>query len=142
MHVLPPTFKPVLQQIRFLEVAKSSSKKKRVTLLFAAKTVHMRVLPAQGKIVLKQVRNSRVWRNCRVILSNQKSVYTLDLQQVLFFCKTGLNMGGKTCNIAIQLVFQQCYKTSCTFFLPVLPQLKRSLLADFIFYVWIFLFGF
>ena len=29
---------------------------------------------------------------------------------------TGLNMGGKTCNIAIQLVLQQCCKTSCTFF--------------------------
>ena len=31
-------------------------------------------------------------------------------------CKTGLNVGGKTRNIAIQLVLQQCCKTSCTFF--------------------------
>ena len=55
LHVLPPMFKPVLQQIRFLLVAKSSGKKERVTLLFAAKTVHLRVLPAQGKLALKQV---------------------------------------------------------------------------------------
>ena len=32
-------------------------------------------------------------------------------------------MGGKTRNIAIQLVFQQCCKTSCIFLLPVLPRL-------------------
>ena len=31
---------------------------------------------------------------------------------------TGLNMGGKTCNIAIQLVVQQCCKTSCLFCCP------------------------
>ena len=30
--------------------------------------------------------------------------------------KTGLNVGGKTRNIAIQLVSQKCCKTSCTFF--------------------------
>ena len=29
---------------------------------------------------------------------------------------TGLNMGGKMRNIAIQLVLQQCCKASCTFF--------------------------
>ena len=28
----------------------------------------------------------------------------------------GLNVGGKTRNIAIQLALQQCCKTSCTFF--------------------------
>ena len=28
---------------------------------------------------------------------------------------TGLNMGGKTHNIAIQLVLQQCCQTNCTF---------------------------
>ena len=36
------------------------------------------------------------------------------LQQIRLL--TGLNVSGKTRNIAIQLVFQQCYKTSCTFF--------------------------
>ena len=29
---------------------------------------------------------------------------------------TGLNVGGKTCNIAFQLVLQQCCKRSCMFF--------------------------
>ena len=29
---------------------------------------------------------------------------------------TGLNVGGKTRSIAIQLVLQQCCKTGCTFF--------------------------
>ena len=36
------------------------------------------------------------------------------LQQIRLL--TGLNMGGKTRNIAIQLVLQQCCRTSCTFF--------------------------
>ena len=36
------------------------------------------------------------------------------LQQIRLL--TGLNVGGKTCNIAIQIVFQQCCKTNCTFF--------------------------
>ena len=35
-------------------------------------------------------------------------------------------MGGKTCNIAILNVLQQCCKTSCTFPLPVLPYLKKK----------------
>ena len=35
------------------------------------------------------------------------------LQQIRLL--TGLNVGGKTRNIAIQLVLQQCCKTSCTF---------------------------
>ena len=36
------------------------------------------------------------------------------LQQIRLL--TGLNMWGKTRNITIQLVLQQCCKTSCTFF--------------------------
>ena len=36
------------------------------------------------------------------------------LQQISFL--TGLNMGGKTRSIAIELVLQQCCKTSCSFF--------------------------
>ena len=36
------------------------------------------------------------------------------LQQIRLL--TGLNVDGKTRNIAIQLVLQQCCKTSCTFF--------------------------
>ena len=38
--------------------------------------------------------------------------------------------GGKTRNIAIQLVLQQCCKTSRTFFVAVLPYLKLFLLKS------------
>ena len=34
----------------------------------------------------------------------------------LICCRTGLNVDGKTRNIAFQSVLQQCCKTSCTFF--------------------------
>jgi len=36
---------------------------------------------------------------------------------------TGLSVGGKTRNNAIQLVLEQCCKTSCKFLLPGLPKL-------------------
>lgn len=35
-------------------------------------------------------------------------------------------MGGKTRNIAIQLVMQQCCKISYIFFWPILPHLKEA----------------
>ena len=44
------------------------------------------------------------------------------LQQIRLLA--GLNVGGKTRNIAVQLVLQQCCKTSCTFFVAhVFPYL-------------------
>ena len=46
-------------------------------------------------------------------MSCNKCLATNVLQQIRLL--TGLNMGGKTRNIAIQLVLQQCCKTSCTF---------------------------
>ena len=39
-----------------------------------------------------------------------QTCYQPDLLQDRFY------VGGKTRNIAIQLVLQQCYRTSCTFF--------------------------
>ena len=53
------------------------------------------------------------------------------LQQIRSF--TGLNTGGKTPNIAIQLVLQHCCKTSCTFLLPdcrYLPESGKFLLVE------------
>ena len=44
----------------------------------------------------------------------------------LICCRTGYDVGGKMRNIAIQLVLQQCCKTSCTFMLPVFPRLKSD----------------
>ena len=51
-------------------------------------------------------------------LNNDVVRYTTQIKPVLLQIRllTGLNMGGKTHNIAIQLVLQQCCKTSCTFF--------------------------
>ena len=57
-------------------------------------------------------------RGSRVLLSNQKSVFTL-LAANYICCKTGLNVDGKTSNIAFQLVLKECCKTSYTFLLPV-----------------------
>ena len=56
-HFLLPTLEPVLQQIRFLEVAKSSSvAESREKLYFLQQTRFMlRVLQAQSKLVLQQV---------------------------------------------------------------------------------------
>ena len=50
LRVLPPTFKPVLQQIRLLQVVKSCCEKERVVVLFTTKSVHVACLPAQGKL--------------------------------------------------------------------------------------------
>ena len=74
------------------------------------------------KLFCSKWRNSRDGVNSRLLLSNQKSVFT-QLAADFICYKTGLNVGGKTCNIAFQLVFQQCCKTSCTFSLPLLPYL-------------------
>ena len=43
------------------------------------------------------------------------------LQQMRLQC---FCVGGKTRNVVIQLVLQQCCKTSCTVFLLVIPYLK------------------
>ena len=75
---LPPTFKPVLQQIKVDEAT-------CVTADFLLK------------------RGSQLFATCNNLICYNK----------------GLNVGGKTHNIAIQLILQQCCKTSCTFLLPV-----------------------
>ena len=73
----------------------------------------LRVLRAQAKVNLffSKWHNSRVWCDSRVVLSNQK---------FLICYKTGLTVGGRTRNIAIQLFLQKCCKTSCRLLLPVL----------------------
>ena len=44
-------------------------------------------------------------------------------------------MANKTRNVASQLVLQQCFKTNCTFLLPVLPHLEPNLFAAYM-YIW------
>ena len=60
----------------------------------------LRVLPERHKanLICSKWLNSRAWRDSRVILSNQESVF----RKLAFIgCKTGLTVGGKTCNIAM-----------------------------------------
>ena len=60
-------------------------------------------------------RKSHVWRDSRVILSNQK-VSIRATCNYLICCK----IDSKTRSIFFQRVLQQCCKTGCTFLLPVL----------------------
>ena len=62
----------------------------------------LHILPAQRKLVETLMYE---WHDSRVILSNQKSVFTQIVS--IFTCrKTGLNAGGKTRNIAFQHILQ------------------------------------
>ena len=61
-------------------------------------------------LVASDVINSRVWIPLNFIVTCNK----------LICCKTGLNVVGKTRNIAIQLVLQKQCKIRCTVRLPVL----------------------
>ena len=53
---------------------------------------------------------------------------------------TGLNVGGKTCNIAFQLVLQHCCKTNCMFFVarfsvPLTAQLPKYVHKLHVFFI-------
>ena len=60
-------------------------------------------------------------------LNSDVALYTTRIKPVLQQIRllTGLNLGGKTRNIAFQLVLQQCCKTSCTILLPVFPYFNK-----------------
>ena len=68
----------------------------------------LRVLPAQGKRALQQVTSLP----CNFIQSGVSSHAT---SNNLISCNTGLNEGGKTHNIAIQLILQHCRKQVARF---------------------------
>ena len=83
---------------------------------FATKSVHVArfIGPRPANVTYF---NSPVRLESRVIfIQSDVSVHTTCRK--LICCKTGVNVGGKTCNIAFQLVLQQCFETSCTFLLP------------------------
>ena len=94
LHILPPTFNPVLQQISLLPVAESCCRKERVALYFLKQNLYiLRVLPVKDKLFLQQLRhNFRASHVSRVILFNQKSVFT-QLAVTFICCKTGFNVG-------------------------------------------------
>ena len=49
-----------------------------------------------------------------------------------FVARRCLNVGGKTCHITIQLIFLQCFETSCPFLLPFLPLLNIANIGSFV----------
>ena len=73
-------------------------------------------LPPQP-VRLKGTGNKKKLATCLVTLL-KKELNSDVAQQIRLL--TDLNVGGKTHNIAFQLVSQQCCKTKCTFFLPVI----------------------
>ena len=117
-----PTIKPVLQQIRLLQVTKSCCSNQRVAIHFGTKSAYVARFTGSRQSCVAACDNSRVWHDSSVILSNQKSVST-KVPATFICCKTGLNMGYKTCYIALQ----QCCKTICAFLLPVLLQLYSKM---------------
>ena len=78
---------------------------------FATKSAHVVRFTGlrQTYFTASDVRNSRIWHDSGEILSNQKSVFTQFAAS--FICsKTGLNVGGKTQNIAFRHVLHQFAK--------------------------------
>ena len=110
--VLPPSFKPVLEQIRLLQVARVLTPDwinyTGVTWLVAKQVYLEPVKHATCTDFVAKIRTT--------LYFPQHSFATWNN---LICCKTD----SKTCNIAIQLNLQQCFKTSRTFSLPVLPYL-------------------
>ena len=64
---------------------------------------------------------SCVWRDSRVILSNQKSVFEQLATTSFVARQVSMGVSGKTRKIAFQLVLQQCCKRSWTILSPFLP---------------------
>ena len=71
---------------------------------------------SKANLFCSRLRNSRVWRDSRVILSNKKSVFAQHAATFTCF-KTGLNGAVKKCNIAFEHVLRQfCKKKFHVFF--------------------------
>ena len=77
----------------------------------------------KANLLCSKLHSSRVWCNPSVILFNQKSVFTQfgSTCNKLICRQTGLNVGGKTLNIAFPLFLLQCCKTSGKFLPPLVP---------------------
>ena len=90
------------------------------------------ILPAQVKLACSKWRNSCVWPGFPVILSSEKSVFTPATLATLatLCCKTGLNVGGETCNIAFQLVLQECAKQVASFCCPFSVALATTKIGE------------
>ena len=105
LRILPPTFKPVLQQMRLRKLVAET----REYFYSLQQNLYMsRVLPAQDKLVLPQVTQIRsVMRDSRVILSNQKSWVFTQFATTWFVARqVSKSVGGKKTSL------QQFCKTS------------------------------
>ena len=115
--------KLVLQQIRLLQVAwilTSDWMKLR-----GNHAIHGSYVTCCKQVCLGPVKRA----TCTDFVAKSRTTLYF-LQQILatcsnlICCKADLNVASKTRNIAIQIVLKQCWKTKCTFLLPVLPYLK------------------
>ena len=100
LHVLPPTFKPALPQIRLLESVNTDFSLDKITL-----ESHQTRTDVVAKSITTLYFLSPLFENCNNLIC----------------CKRSLNVGGKKRNTDFQIFLQRCCKKSFTFLLPVLP---------------------
>ena len=81
LRVLPPMFKPDLQQFRLFQVAKSCCRKQRVV-LFLQENLYMLRLP-KANLFCRKWKNARIRRDNRIITS--RSQYSRNLQPRLLW---------------------------------------------------------
>ena len=90
LRVLPPMFKPVSQQVRLLQVAKSCRTKQRVVLLFGTKSVHVARFTDPRQTCLAESDVNPVYDVTPAKIYPIRSQYSPNLQQA------GSNVDGKT----------------------------------------------
>ena len=119
--VLLASFKPIFQQIRLLKGCENLLEKVGSSSTFCNKICScFAFYRLKANLFCRKWRNSRVWHDSRVTLSNQKSVFT-QLATTWFAARQVWFLRGTTRNIAIQLVLHICCRITCTFLSPVLP---------------------
>ena len=107
----------VLQQIRSYRLRKVVAESREEFYFLQRNVYILCVLLAQGQQTWHNLTPCMAWIQRNFIQSGVSVHATCDK---LICCKASLNVSGKTRN-AFQLVLQQCFQTSCTFLLPVLP---------------------
>ena len=123
LRVSPPSFKPVSQQIRLLHVAQTLTSDWLKS--SGSHTIHWIYVTCCKAVCLGSVK--REISTYYVTKSRTSLYFPQELSQLAttwFIARQVWFVGGKTRNIAIQLVLQQCCITSCTFPLKVNSDLR------------------
>ena len=132
LHVWPPTFKPVLQQIRLSQVA---------CWVLTSDWIKLRGNHAIQASYVTCSKTSLPWAG------RTRNMYKFSFKKYNYFLLSATNFrnrqqpellqdsrlkaaGGKTRNIAIQLVLQQCCKTSYKIFCCLLHRTLKDKLTD------------